>query len=143
MPGKRNHDFDALDSLTEALQISDSVIFTDKVPTADLPYFYNGAAVMVYPSLYEGFGLPPLEAMACGTPVIAAKTSSLPEVLADNVLWFDPFDSTDLASQLYALLTKKELRQLLGAKGQKRTAQFQWKKAAAQTEKVFLSCLAE
>ena len=143
LPGKRNHDFDALDSLTEALQISDSVIFTDKVPTADLPYFYNGAAVMVYPSLYEGFGLPPLEAMACGTPVIAAKTSSLPEVLADNVLWFDPFDSTDLASQLYALLTKKELRQLLGAKGQKRTAQFQWKKAAAQTEKVFLSCLAE
>lgn len=141
LPGKRNHDFDALDSLTEALQISDSVIFTDKIPTGELPYFYNGATVMVYPSLYEGFGLPPLEAMACGTPVVAAKTSSLPEVLGDSPLWFNPLNSTDLASQLYTLLSEKEHRHQRIEKGKKQASLYQWEKTAKCTEKVFRNCL--
>ncbi|MBR5328644.1 MAG: glycosyltransferase family 4 protein [Firmicutes bacterium] len=139
LPGKRSRDFDALDQLTEALQIKDDVIFTDYVPVSDLPYFYNGALMMVYPSIYEGFGLPPLEAMACTTPVIAAKTSSLPEILGNNVLWFDPFDTVELAEQIRRLWVSETLRKRMAKMGKEKADSYSWQETAKQTAKVFRS----
>ncbi|MBQ2763489.1 MAG: glycosyltransferase family 4 protein [Firmicutes bacterium] len=141
LPGKRNRDHDGLDALVEALQIEKDVIFPDYVPVADLPYFYNGAAMMVYPSIYEGFGLPPLEAMACGTPVIAAKTSSLPEILGSAALWCNPFDTTDIAGQMHRLYVSPTLRSHLSQKGKEKAASYTWQKAAVETADFFRKIL--
>ncbi len=89
--------------------------------------------MMVYPSFYEGFGLPPLEAMACGTAVIAAKTSSLPEILGDAALWCDPFDAADMAEQIRRLYLSPTLRERLTKKGKEKAAACTWQKAAAET----------
>lgn len=139
LPGKRNRDHDGLDALAEALQIQDDVIFPDYVPVADLPYFYNGATMMIYPSIYEGFGLPPLEAMACGTPVIAARTSSLPEILGNSVLWFDPFDTANLAEQIHRLWSSETLRSRIAKLGKEKAASYTWQKTAKETAKVLCS----
>lgn len=139
LPGKRNRDFDALDQLTEALNLHEDVIFPDYVPVSDLPYFYNGATMMVYPSIYEGFGLPPLESMACGTPVIAAKTSSLPEILDSSVLWFDPFDTVDLAEQIHRLWASETLRKRIAKQGKEKADSYSWQKTAEETADVLRS----
>ncbi len=133
LPGKRNRDFDQLDALTESLGLTDDVIFPDYVPVADLPYFYSGATAMVYPSLYEGFGLPPLEAMASGTPVLSSRATSLPEVLGDAVLYFDPYNSLELAKQLHRLVSSRSLRKMLVQKGLQKTAGYRWENTAAET----------
>ncbi len=103
-----------------------------RVPDADLPGLYAGAELFVYPSLYEGFGLPPLEAMACGTPVIASRAASLPEVLGDAAEYFDPRDARDLSSCLARVLTSREARVHLRAAGLKRALAFTWESAAVQ-----------
>lgn len=133
LPGKRNRDFDQLDALTESLGLTDDVIFPDYVPVSDLPYFYSGATAMVYPSLYEGFGLPPLEAMASGTPVLSSRATSLPEVLGDAVLYFDPYNSLELAEQLHRLISSRSLRKMLVQKGLQKAAGYRWEKTAAET----------
>lgn len=139
LPGKRNRDFDALDILIDALGIREDVIFPDYIPVAELPCFYSGAMMMVYPSIYEGFGLPPLEAMACGTPVIAAGTSALPEILGDAALWCDPFDTVDIAEQIHRLWTSESLRREMQKKGREKAASYQWQKAAEETMKLWQS----
>ena len=78
----------------------DQVIFKGYVPYKDLPSIYSGAEGFLFPSLYEGFGFPPLEAMACGTAVIASNNSSLPEVLGDNALFVDPYDVNQISSSI-------------------------------------------
>lgn len=133
LPGKRNRDFDALDQLAAALGLEEDIIFPDYVPVNDLPYFYNGAMMMVYPSFYEGFGLPPLEAMACGTPVIAAKTSSLPEILGDAVVWCNPLDATDIAANIHRLYVSSALRRRLSQRGTEKAASYSWQKTAKET----------
>lgn len=137
LPGKRNRDFDQLDALIESLGLTENVIFPDYVPVSDMPYFYSGATVMVYPSLYEGFGLPPLEAMASGTPVLSSRTSSLPEVLGDAVLYFDAFNSVELSQQLHRLISSRTLRKMLTQKGLKKAASYRWEKTAAETLSFF------
>lgn len=137
LPGKQNHDFDALDILAETLHLQEDIIFPDYVPVADLPYFYSGATMMVYPSIYEGFGLPPLEAMACNTPVVAAKTSALPEILGDAALWCNPFDTVNIAEQIHHLWSSESLRTRMKKKGTEKAASYQWQKAAKETAKVW------
>lgn len=139
LPGRRNRDFDALDHLAEALRLQDDIIFPDYVPVADLPYFYSGATMMIYPSFYEGFGLPPLEAMACDTPVIAAKTSALPEILGEAALWCNPFDTVDIAEQMHRLWSSESLRLRMRKKGKEKAASYQWQKAAEETARVWQS----
>ncbi|MBQ1252713.1 MAG: glycosyltransferase family 4 protein, partial [Firmicutes bacterium] len=141
LPGKRNRDFDALDQMIEILKLQNDVVFTDHIPVSEMPYFYNAAEVMVYPSIYEGFGLPPLEAMACGTPVIAAKTSSLPEILGDAALWFDPFHTVNLAEQIHRLTASKTLQDLYRQKGLQKAQTYSWKKTAQETASYFREIL--
>lgn len=113
------------------------VLFPGYVDEADLPALYSAATVFVYPSLYEGFGLPPLEAMACGTPVISTNAASLPEVVGDAALTITPTDSEALAAALRSVLTDSGLRADLRTRGMARAAQFSWDRCARATMQVY------
>jgi len=98
---------------------------------------YNCAEIFVYPTLYEGFGLPPLEAMACGTPVITSNTSSLPEVIGDAGIMVDPTDINSLCESMYILLTDKELWNRMSNMGRERSRMFSWEKTSKKILKVY------
>src|SRR5262249_40123810 len=117
---------ETLRALTET-GIKDAVVLTGYVPEGDLPALYSGALCFIYPSYFEGFGLPPLEAMKCGTPVIVGNRTSLPEVVGDAALTVDPFDVGAIAGAIEALIKNSELRRELSLKGQKRASQFTWR----------------
>ena len=105
----------------------------DYVPDEDLAGLYSGARVFVFPSLYEGFGFPLLEAMACGTPVICSNTSSLPELAGDAALLVNPTDTDALASTINRVLSEPNLRAMLVEKGFEQVKKFSWEKAARET----------
>jgi glycosyltransferase involved in cell wall biosynthesis len=117
----------------EALRMHDYVRFTGFVEDDDLPDLYRGALLFVYPSLYEGFGLPVLEAMACGTPVITSNCTSLPEVAGDAALLVDPTQPELLAAAISSVMNDGALRQALRAKGLTRARAFTWDAVAEQT----------
>jgi glycosyltransferase involved in cell wall biosynthesis len=108
------------------------VQLTGRVAPEHLPAFYRRARLLVYPSLYEGFGLPPLEAMACGTPVVASNSTSLPEALGDAALLADPTDVAALAEAMERALFDEILRAQLRTRGLTQAGQFRWDKAAEQ-----------
>ena len=99
----------------------------------DKPAVYSGASVFVFPSLYEGFGLTPLEAMSCGTPVICSNRTSLPEVVGDAAISFDPDNMREMVQAMYSVLTQNELQADLSARSLQRAAQFNWRKTATET----------
>jgi glycosyltransferase involved in cell wall biosynthesis len=111
--------------------LSDAVRLPGYVSEVDLAALYNAAIALVYPSVYEGFGLPVVEAMACGRPVIAANTSSLPEVAGDAAMLVDPFDVAALHAAMLRLVTDDRAARELGARGLARAAQFSWERTAA------------
>lgn len=123
------------------LNLQDEMVFPGYVPEEDLVKFYNAADLFIYPSLYEGFGLPPLEAMACGTPVITSNTSSLPEVVGDAGITVDPLNVDDLFRAMRKVLDDEKLQRKLKDKGINRSKDFSWQKTAQKTwqiyEKVF------
>ena len=113
-----------------------NIVFTGYVPQGELPTLINGADVFVFPSLHEGFGMPPLEAMACGTPVIVSNTSSLPEVVGDAAVTIDPYSTDAIADAIYRVSSDKDLRAQMRAKGLERARLFSWEKTARQTLQV-------
>ncbi len=115
------------------LRLEESVRFIGAVDEADLPSLYSAATVFVFPSLYEGFGLPVLEAMSCGTPVACANTSSLPEIVGQAARLFDPCSVADIRETVAALLADDTLRADLSARGLGRANQFCWQRTAAST----------
>jgi glycosyltransferase involved in cell wall biosynthesis len=119
--------------------LTDRIHSFGQVSDRHLAKLYRCSLALVYPSFYEGFGIPPLEAMACGTAVIASNTSSLPEVVGDAGILIDPHSSLDLAEALLHLLDSSLERDRLIAKGSQRTQQFSWDKTAAQTFDVYRS----
>jgi len=110
-----------------------SIKYFNFVAYADLPDFYRAADIFVFPSLYEGFGLPILEAMACGTPVVCSNQASIPEVAGDAGLIFDPFNTEDITNKLHRMLMDSDLMEEYRGRGLKRVTQFEWKKTALQT----------
>ncbi|MFC1811503.1 glycosyltransferase family 4 protein [Thermodesulfobacteriota bacterium] len=112
--------------------LADDVSFLGYVPDNDLPGLYSGAEIFIYPSLYEGFGLPPLEAMSCGCPVIVSNTSSLPEVCGDAALYCDPHSSDDIAEKIHFLINNTSLQEELKRKGRERALKFTWEKCAKE-----------
>jgi glycosyltransferase involved in cell wall biosynthesis len=112
------------------LGIETQVVFPGFVPEEDLAALYSGASLFVMPSLYEGFCLPVLEAMACGTAVVCSTTSSLPEVVGDAALQFDPRDVREMASTIVRVLRKQDLRRSLVARGIEQVKPFTWARAA-------------
>jgi glycosyltransferase involved in cell wall biosynthesis len=119
------------------LEVSDSVILTGYVPDKDLPALYSGAVCFVYPSYFEGFGLPPLEAMKCGAPVIVGDRTSLPEVVGDAGLLVDPFDVGALAAAIEKVINDSDLRGALSVKGLERAKLFDWRQTAQQTLAIY------
>jgi glycosyltransferase involved in cell wall biosynthesis len=115
----------------------DDIIFLGFVPDEDLPTMYSAASVFAFPSLYEGFGLPPLEAMACGTPVVVSKSSSLPEVVGEAGLQVDAQDPDGLAAALELLILDEPLRADLRRRGIERAATFSWSAAASKLLAVY------
>lgn len=124
---------DAIDQLG----LTGRVTLTDYVASADLPALLSGASAFVFPSLYEGFGLPPLEAMACGAPVICSSAASLPEVVGDAALTFDPRDARALRAAITRVLADPALARELRQKGLAQAKQFSWQRAAKQTLDVY------
>jgi glycosyltransferase involved in cell wall biosynthesis len=121
----------------DALLLKDQVVFLDYVPEEHLPHLYSEAAAFIFSSLYEGFGLPPLEAMACGCPVVVSNTASLPEVCGDAAYYVDPYDVENIAEGMYKVIVNQTLRQDLIKKGLERAKLFSWAKAAKEHLKVF------
>ncbi len=126
-----------VEATVERLGLAGRVRFTGYVPDADLPALYSGAACFCYPSLYEGFGLPPLEAMACGTPTITSNVSSLPEVVGDAALLVDPTSVPDLTAALRRLLTDPAAQATYRARGLVQADRFSWDRTARETRAVY------
>jgi alpha-1,3-rhamnosyl/mannosyltransferase len=123
--------------MVEKRGLLDTVQFVPDVAEADVPGLYSGADLFVFPSYYEGFGLPPLEAMACGVPVLCAYASSLPEVVGDAALTFDPYNPLELAGELRRLLDTPALREYLRVRGMERARAFSWEQTARATLAVY------
>jgi glycosyltransferase involved in cell wall biosynthesis len=121
----------------DRLKLFDDTIMPGFIDSAQLPLWYKMADVFVFPSFYEGFGLPPLEAMAVGTPVVASKSSCLPEVLGDAAVYFDYTSSKDLADKIASVLKKKSLRAELKRKGRKQAKKYSWEKTAQETLEIY------
>jgi glycosyltransferase involved in cell wall biosynthesis len=133
---------DTLRTIKE-LEVSDAVILTGYVPESDLPALYSGALCFVYPSYFEGFGLPPLEAMKCGAPVIVGNQTSLPEVVGDAGVLFDPFDVDDIAAKVDNVIGDSDLRARLRVKGLNRAKLFDWRETARQTLAIYKQAAGE
>jgi glycosyltransferase involved in cell wall biosynthesis len=135
--GPNGQHLDRLKWLVRSLNLEEVVRFPGFVPSKDLPLFYNGADLFAYPSLYEGFGLPPIEAMACGTPVVTSNVSSLPEVVGDAAVQINPFDTLELANAIFHVLTDTTLRESLIQKGLTHCRQYNWTQIARQILMVY------
>jgi glycosyltransferase involved in cell wall biosynthesis len=130
-----------LKMLVKALSLEQDVIFPGFVNTSDLPLFYNGADLFVYPSLYEGFGLPPIEAMACGTPVVTSNVSSLPEVVGEAAITVNPRDTLELAEAMLKVLQDKSTRNQLIAKGLEQCKIYNWDSNATKVLEIYQKVL--
>lgn len=119
------------------LNLEDRVVFTGYVTDDELALLYHSSQALVYPSLYEGFGLPILEAMACGTPVICSNTSSMPEVAGDAALLIDPLNVGEMSEAIAQVAGSGSVRAELAARGLRRNAQFTWQETARQTANVY------
>jgi glycosyltransferase involved in cell wall biosynthesis len=129
--------YPGLKKQVDELGLQDRVIFTGFIPDEELAYLYNAATLVVLPSFEEGFGLPAIEAMACGTPVAASNCGSLPEVLGDAGRFFDPHDRNDIARAIDQVLADEAELDQMKEKGLARSGQFMWKKAAEDTLEIF------
>lgn len=126
-----------LKSQVDELGLNGRVIFTGYIPDEELAYLYNAATLLVFPSLEEGFGLPAIEAMACGTPVAASRTGSLPEILGPVGRFFDPMNVDDIARVIGETLADEPLLKKMRADGLRRAEGFRWKRAAEDTLAIF------
>ncbi len=117
--------------------LESKIIFTDFINTSLLPVLYNGCDAFVYPSLYEGFGLPPLEAMSCKTPVITSDISSIPEVTGSNAVLINPYNENSLAESMEKLLNDENLKLELSLKGYNHSHNFTWQQTALKTLSVY------
>jgi glycosyltransferase involved in cell wall biosynthesis len=125
------------------MQLDSDVVFTGGVGEDDLVALYNGAEVLTYPAFAEGFGLPVLEAMACGTPVITSNTSALPEVAGEAAILVNPYSFQDIGEALEGLLDRQDLSKELSAKGLERAKRFCWEKTAEKTIEVYRNVIEE
>jgi glycosyltransferase involved in cell wall biosynthesis len=135
--GRHQHGPDLRPALLEKFGLTGFVHFVGYVAARDLPAFYSAADLFVFPSLYEGFGTPPLEAMACGTPVVCSNTTSLPEVVGDAAILVDPQSVDTIADGMQRVLADPDLRADLRIRGFIRADEFSWERTAQKTLEVY------
>lgn len=138
--GQKGWRYDDIFEEVERHNLAADVIFADYVPEEELIALYNGASVFICPSLYEGFGLPIIEAMACGAPVVASNLSSLPEVAGGAAILVDPLDFDEMASAIGRCLTDQDLRGDLTRRGFERVKSLSWESTARKTLKAYMEC---
>jgi glycosyltransferase involved in cell wall biosynthesis len=129
--------YDEVFARVQSLHLEPWVRFIEQIPGADLPSLYNGALLLAMPSFYEGFGLPALEALQCGTPVVVADRASLPEVVGDAGLLIDPDDPTTITDACWRIAHDAALRARLQAAGQDQVSAFTWEETARRTLEVY------
>lgn len=139
--GARGWKYDQVDQTIVQENLTNAVQFVGYVPHAELPRWYHAAEAFVYPSLYEGFGMPPLDAMASGTPVITSNAASLPEVVGDAALQVAPTDEAALADAIVRVLTDTALREQMIARGLEQAARFSWTRTAHETMTLYRAVL--
>ncbi len=137
--GDASFGYDEVKYLTHQYGLSSEVVTTGWVPEADMPYIFNGATAFIFPSVYEGFGIPALQALNCGLPAALSDIPVLREVVGDAALFFDPNDKEKASEVIAKLLTDKDLRKELSDKGLARAKDFSWEKCAKETLKELLS----
>jgi len=135
--GNRGWYYDDIYNKVRELKLEKEVVFTGYIPNEDLPFLYNMADVFVLPSLYEGFGLPVLEAMACGCPVVSSNTSSIPEVVGDAGILVDPYNIDEIANGILKIIKDEELRNDLIKRGVEQSKMFSWENTAKQILDIF------
>lgn len=135
--GRKGWLFAEAEALVQELHLTSYTHFLPELPNADLPALYNGAGALVLPSHYEGFGFPVLEAMACGTPVVAANRASLPELAGDAALLIDPDNAEEITAAMYRSLTDATLRAGLRERGFVQVQKFKWEKTAEETLRLY------
>lgn len=131
--GKQGKSYSTYKGRAEELNITDKVLFPGFIPIEDLPLFYNASELLAYPSFYEGFGLPPVEAMACGTPVVTSNVTSIPEVLGDSAIFINPQDTDAICTSMLKVLSDEKFRDKLVLKGLVRSSELSWDKTALDT----------
>jgi len=139
--GKPDPHYPEVKEAIKNYKLKDEVICTGLVEEKELVDLYNAADLFIFPSLYEGFGMPPLEAMKCGTPVVASKISSVPEICADAAVYFDPYDAKDIANKIMSVYKDTEKKAKLVEKGFEHVAQFSWRKMAEETLRIIRDAL--
>jgi glycosyltransferase involved in cell wall biosynthesis len=137
LAGKKGWLSDGIYERAESSSVASDILFPGFMAESDLPALYSAADLFAYPSLYEGFGLPPLEAMACGTPVVASSSASLPEVVGGAALLVDPENSEELAEAMAKALGDPEIRQQMVAMGLEQSRQFTWRASAERMLAVY------
>lgn len=141
LAGKNGWNFENIYKKVKDYGIENKVIFTGYIETAEAVTLLKGAFTFVFPSIYEGFGMPPLEAMACGVPVITSNVSSLPEVVQDAGYLIDPFSVEDICDAMFRLSKDKEERERLKQKGIKQAKEFTWRESAKLLQEVYTKML--
>lgn len=131
--GRHGFSYETYKKRTIELKLESSIIFPGFIKTDDMPYFYNASSMLVYPSFYEGFGLPVLEAMACATPVISSSLTSVPEVCGDASILINPSNIDDISSAILNIFNDKDLASSLIYRGLIHSSKFSWKKTAYNT----------
>jgi glycosyltransferase involved in cell wall biosynthesis len=140
--GMKGWQYEDLFALVKQRGLEEKVRFLGFIDEAEKPFLIKGAQVFVYPSLYEGFGIPVLEALSCGTPTLTSNISAMPEVAGDAAVLVDPKNLDDIRRGLQLLMTDASLRATLAQRSVKRAGMFDWRKTASQTRDVYLVCLA-
>ena len=135
--GKKGWKYKEIFEIARKLDLDKDIVFTGYVPDKDLAILYNAAEMLVYPCLYEGFGIPVLEAMACGCPVITSNVSSMPEVAGDAALLVDPESTENIKSAMSRLIKDRKLNQDMVKRGLKRSDEFSWEGCARETLKAY------
>ena len=143
LAGAKGWEYKEIFKLVEELHLQNEVVFTGYLPSAELAYLYAGAQAFLFPSYYEGFGMPPLEAMACGVPVMTSNRSSLPEVVGDSGILVEPEDLGQMANAMERLLTDTELHQTCRERGIARAGQFTWERSADAVFQIYQELMGE
>lgn len=137
LAGRKGWLFDDVFATIAQLKLEQDCVFLGRVSADNLLYLYNAADLLVHPAFYEGFGLPPLEAMACGTPVVTSNVSALPEIVGDAGALVDPNDIDGLTVAIWRALTDQQMRATMVERGLARAGQFSWQRAARETLQVY------